>query len=73
MPDIEGLVYDVVETKIKDSQLDEAPLTLRDVHIIRESFIESLRHMYHSRKIASLEPENNKTEGDQSGDEESGN
>jgi len=73
MPDIEGLIYDVVETKIKESQLDEAPFTLRDIHIIRESFIESLRHMYHSRKVASLEPERDKTEEEKNGEQESGN
>ncbi|MCD6183580.1 MAG: HDIG domain-containing protein [Thermovirga sp.] len=66
-PDIEGIVCDVIETKIKESQLDETPLTLRDISVIKESFIKSLRHMYHSRKVTSLEPEDGKLEEGQNG------
>lgn len=46
---IRSLVDDIVRQKIQDGQLDDCPLTLRELAIIRESFANTLRSMLHSR------------------------
>ena len=46
---IRALVDDIVRQKIQDGQLDDCPLTLRELAIIRESFANTLRSMLHSR------------------------
>ncbi len=46
---IRTLVEDIVQAKVQDSQLDDCPLTLRELAIVRESFSNTLRSMLHSR------------------------
>lgn len=46
---IEKLVNKIVEDHIKDGQLDNSGLTLGDVKVIRESFIETLKGRFHVR------------------------
>jgi len=46
---IRSLVDDLVRQRIQDGQLDDCPLTLRELAIIRESFANTLRSMLHSR------------------------
>jgi putative nucleotidyltransferase with HDIG domain len=46
---IRTLVEDIVRQKIQDGQLDDCPLTLRELAIMRESFANTLRSMLHSR------------------------
>ncbi len=46
---IEGLVSDIVEAKLKDGQLDDSPLTLRDLATIKRSFVASLSTILHVR------------------------
>ncbi|MEX1115898.1 MAG: HDIG domain-containing metalloprotein [Akkermansiaceae bacterium] len=46
---IRSLVEDVVRSKINDGQLDDCPLTLRELAIVKESFSGTLRSMLHSR------------------------
>lgn len=46
---IRALVDDLVSQKIQDGQLDDCPLTLREIAIIRQSFAGTLRSMLHSR------------------------
>ena len=46
---IRALVDDLVNQKIQDGQLDDCPLTLREIAIIKESFSGTLRSMLHSR------------------------
>ncbi len=46
---IRALVDDLVSQKIQDGQLDDCPLTLRELAIIRQSFAGTLRSMLHSR------------------------
>jgi hypothetical protein len=53
--DIQEIVTDVIETKIQEGQMDNVDLTLREISIIRESFIESLRHMYHTRQVKPVD------------------
>jgi len=61
--DIQEIVSDVVETKVQEGQIDNVDLTLREISIVRESFIESLRHMYHTRHVKPVEESTPGTEG----------
>jgi hypothetical protein len=42
-------VDDLVRQKIQDGQLNDCPLTLKDLAIVKESFATTLRSMLHSR------------------------
>ncbi len=42
-------ITDLVDEKITSGQLSEAPLTLRDLGLVREAFVRTLTGMYHSR------------------------
>ena len=46
---IRALVEDLVRAKIQDGQLDDCPLTLQELAIVKESFANTLRSMLHSR------------------------
>ena len=46
---IRALVEDLVRGKINDGQLDDCPLTLRELAILKDSFAGTLRSMLHSR------------------------
>ena len=46
---IRALVEDLVRAKIHDGQLDDCPLTLQELAIVKESFANTLRSMLHSR------------------------
>ncbi len=46
---IRAMVDDLVHAKINDGQLDDCPLTLRELAIVKESFSNTLRSMLHSR------------------------
>jgi cyclic-di-AMP phosphodiesterase PgpH len=46
---IRTMVEDLVRAKINDSQLDDCPLTIRELAIVKESFASTLRSMLHSR------------------------
>jgi putative nucleotidyltransferase with HDIG domain len=46
---VEGLVDSVFQNKIADGQLDECPITLRQVHSIRRSITASLLNSLHTR------------------------
>lgn len=46
---IKGLVNRIVNSKLMDNQLEECPLTLKEIHAISESFIKSLMGISHSR------------------------
>lgn len=46
---IENLIENIIKTKLSDGQLDDAPLTLKDLTIIKESFISTLLSLYHIR------------------------
>lgn len=47
--EIRRVVHETIVDKFNDGQLDECPLTLRDLHIIRESFISTLKSRLHFR------------------------
>ncbi|MCX7796149.1 MAG: HDIG domain-containing protein [bacterium] len=46
---IEDVVRGIIEERLKDGQLDDSPLTLRDINIIAESFIKVLNGLFHPR------------------------
>ncbi len=46
---IRTLVDDLIRAKVNDGQLDDCPLTIRELAILRESFAGTLRSMLHSR------------------------
>ncbi len=46
---IRALVDDLVRQKIQDGQLDDCPLTLKELAIVKDSFSNTLRSMLHSR------------------------
>jgi len=46
---LRNLVEKVIKEKIEDGQLDEAPLTLGEIDQIKESFLQTLSGIYHSR------------------------
>ncbi len=46
---LRALVRNVIETVQKYNQLDDTLLTLRDLHLITESFVTTLRGTYHPR------------------------
>ncbi|MCE5238217.1 HDIG domain-containing protein [bacterium] len=48
-PRIEALVDRLVEARIADGQLDESPLTFKDITIVKESFVNTLAGMFHQR------------------------
>ncbi len=46
---IRAMVGDLVAAKINDGQLDDCPLTLRELAIVKDTFSNTLRSMLHSR------------------------
>jgi cyclic-di-AMP phosphodiesterase PgpH len=46
---LEGLVSDLIDKRLRDGQLDECGLTLREIAEVRESLIKSLIGIYHGR------------------------
>ncbi|MFA0732505.1 MAG: hypothetical protein LKKZDAJK_001058 [Candidatus Fervidibacter sp.] len=46
---IERVVREVIEAKIADGQLDDAPLTLRELQEIQRALIDTLKSIYHHR------------------------
>lgn len=47
--DIQKLVRDAISDKFSDGQFNECNLTMRDLNLIRESFVKTLRSRFHSR------------------------
>jgi cyclic-di-AMP phosphodiesterase PgpH len=47
--EIEAIVSRIIQQRIDQHQLDESGLTLTDIQRVRESFVRTLRGMYHPR------------------------
>lgn len=47
--DLEGVIAEQIRGKLEDGQLDEAPLTIAELHRIERAFYETLRAMRHGR------------------------
>ena len=48
-PDEATIVDRIVSSQLKDGLLNEAPITLREISIVKQAFINRLRSMYHQR------------------------
>jgi membrane-associated HD superfamily phosphohydrolase len=48
---VEELVDAIVREKIDDGQADEAPLTIREIALVRHSFTHTLLNALHSRIV----------------------
>jgi hypothetical protein len=46
---IRNMVNGIVEDRFKKGELDECPLTLRDLNLIKESFVRTLTGIFHGR------------------------
>ena len=46
---VRGLVDGIVDGKREDGQLDEAPLTLREITVLKDTFVKVLSGIYHHR------------------------
>lgn len=46
---IEELVSSIIDERVRSGQLDNTPLTLRDLSLIRQAFVNSLQGIYHPR------------------------
>lgn len=55
--DLERTVQDVMDSKLREEQLMNVDFTLRDLRLIREVFVATLRSMYHSRQVRTLAEE----------------
>ncbi|MFA7620564.1 MAG: HDIG domain-containing metalloprotein [Aminobacteriaceae bacterium] len=52
--DVAETINRVVESKIAEGQLDDVDFTLRDLSVIKETLLSSLRTMYHTRKVKDI-------------------
>jgi putative nucleotidyltransferase with HDIG domain len=48
-PTIRDIVEQIVNDRVRAGELNECPLTLRDITIIKESFVKTLQGIYHPR------------------------
>lgn len=46
---VENMINNIINSRIKEGQLDEAPITFRDISIIKDSFKTILLGQYHKR------------------------
>src|SRR5690625_1539979 len=46
---IEEIIEAIINSKLTDGQLDYTPLTLEELHIIRNTVAEALKGIFHSR------------------------
>jgi membrane-associated HD superfamily phosphohydrolase len=58
---IRAMVSRIISDRLADGQFDECDLTLRDIHVAEEAFVQQLLGMYHQRvaypssKVVELE------------------
>lgn len=46
---VRDLVDGIIESKLQDGQLDEAPLTMREIGVLKDTFVTVLSGIYHHR------------------------
>jgi membrane-associated HD superfamily phosphohydrolase len=66
---IDGLVNEIIDEKIRDGQLNHCALTMEQINAIRRSFIFSLNNMLHGR-VAYPKKDDGKSEGGEQKDKE---
>jgi hypothetical protein len=64
---LRNMVNSIVEERFKKGELEECPLTLRDLNLIKESFIRTLTGIFHGR---TQYPEDEKSAGENAKTEE---
>jgi putative nucleotidyltransferase with HDIG domain len=64
--ELESVVESIIEERLLDKQLDECDLTMRDLHLIKESFVKNLLGTGHQRvKYKPLPKEESKEDKDE--------
>ena len=64
---IEGLIHKIIKDKLDDGQLDRCDLTLKDLGIIEDCFVQGLSGVFHERLMyPELEKKNTLDELDKS-------
>jgi hypothetical protein len=48
-PKIRAIVQKIIEARTSDGELDDSGLTLNDIAVVREKFIQLLTGVFHSR------------------------
>ena len=61
---ISEMVHAIIQKRQREGQLDECDLTLRELTMIRESFIKTLTSMFHARIAYPKDDEENEDEND---------
>ncbi|MCS6880585.1 MAG: HDIG domain-containing protein [Oscillochloridaceae bacterium] len=46
---LEELVHSIIEARVREGELDNAPLTMRELTLIKQAFVNSLQSIYHPR------------------------
>ena len=46
---IETLVHKIIDSQINDGLLHNAPLTFKDIDVVKATFTDKLKTMYHTR------------------------
>lgn len=46
---LEELVQSIIEARVREGELDNAPLTMRELTLIKQAFVNSLQSIYHPR------------------------
>jgi len=58
---LDSLVNAITEAKLKDGQLDECPLTLQELALIKQTFVATLATIHHARLAYPAPPEDEET------------
>ncbi len=69
---IEQLIEEITDSRLREDQLDECGLTLRDIAVIKDSFATTLRSMMHNRIAYPKQRDGEKEGGSGSSDSEGG-
>ncbi|PDW02447.1 HD family phosphohydrolase [Candidatus Viridilinea mediisalina] len=46
---LDDLVQSIIETRVREGELDQAPLTMHELSLIKQAFVVSLQSIYHPR------------------------
>ena len=46
---LEELINSIIDTRMHEGELDQTPLTIRDIALIKQTFLINLRSIYHPR------------------------
>ena len=56
--ELEQVVTQIFQQRIKEGQMDECPITLQELEIVKQTYIELLRGAFHPR-VSYPEPKEN--------------